>query len=73
MYSITSNVLPKVTPLPTTTTFIASMESAESSSDGYQTILMMLHGDRIDKIEPLWLETATRPWDPPLVHDSMCC
>ncbi|KAL1190917.1 hypothetical protein V5N11_025657 [Cardamine amara subsp. amara] len=69
MYSITSNVLSKVTTPPPT--IRASMDSAESNSDGYQNILMMRHGDRIDTIEPLWLRTAARPWDPPLVHDGM--
>lgn len=27
----------------------------------------MRHGDRIDNVEPLWITTAQRPWDPPLV------
>ncbi|ESQ44034.1 hypothetical protein EUTSA_v10006148mg [Eutrema salsugineum] len=68
MYTITSNVLAKGTPPPT---IRATMESANSNTDGYQNILMMRHGDRIDKVEPLWLDTAARPWDPPLVHDGI--
>ncbi|VVB06379.1 unnamed protein product [Arabis nemorensis] len=50
------------------------MESSSppnSNSDRYQNILMMRHGDRIDKIDPLWLDTAARPWDPPLVDDGL--
>ncbi|XP_023638259.1 uncharacterized protein LOC17885261 isoform X2 [Capsella rubella] len=69
MYTIASNVLTKVT--PAAGTIRATMESAKSNTDGYQNILMMRHGDRIDKIDPLWLDTAARPWDPPLVQDGM--
>jgi broad specificity phosphatase PhoE len=47
------------------------MDSANLNSDSYQNVLMMRHGDRIDKIDPLWLDTAARPWDPPLVQDGM--
>lgn len=64
-----SNVLPKVSPPPPT--IRAAMESANSNSGSYQNVLMMRHGDRIDKIDPLWLDTAARPWDPPLVQDGM--
>ncbi|XP_058757598.1 uncharacterized protein LOC131630875 [Vicia villosa] len=32
----------------------------------YQNVIVMRHSERIDNIEPLWLSTATRPWDPPL-------
>ncbi|XP_013589970.1 PREDICTED: uncharacterized protein LOC106298402 [Brassica oleracea var. oleracea] len=42
-----------------------------NTTDEYQNILMMRHGDRIDKINPLWLDTASRPWDPPLVQDGL--
>ncbi|KAE8038609.1 hypothetical protein FH972_011103 [Carpinus fangiana] len=28
----------------------------------------MRHGDRMDNFEPLWVTTAKRPWDPPLVE-----
>lgn len=31
-------------------------------------MIVMRHGDRIDNVEPLWITTAPRPWDPPLVH-----
>ncbi|PKI55055.1 hypothetical protein CRG98_024562 [Punica granatum] len=30
----------------------------------------MRHGDRIDNFEPLWVSTAARPWDPPLIQDG---
>ncbi|AEE80062.1 Phosphoglycerate mutase family protein [Arabidopsis thaliana] len=71
MYTtITSNVVSKVT--AAAATIRATMESAKSKNpDSYQNILMMRHGDRIDKIDPLWLDTAARPWDPPLVQDGM--
>ncbi|KAJ6709938.1 PHOSPHOGLYCERATE MUTASE FAMILY PROTEIN [Salix koriyanagi] len=35
-----------------------------------QNVVVMRHGDRIDSIEPLWVTTAARPWDPPLVEDG---
>ncbi|KAL1190916.1 hypothetical protein V5N11_025656 [Cardamine amara subsp. amara] len=49
------------------------MESSPESNidDGYQNIFVMRHGDRIDNIEPLWVSTAERPWDPPLFQDGM--
>ncbi|CAH2063386.1 unnamed protein product [Thlaspi arvense] len=67
MFSITSNVLPKVR----APRIRATMESANSNNDGYQNVLMMRHGDRIDQFQPLWLDSAPRPWDPPLVQDGM--
>ncbi|KAI6702770.1 hypothetical protein NL676_011906 [Syzygium grande] len=33
-----------------------------------QHVVVMRHGDRIDNFEPLWVSTAARPWDPPLVE-----
>lgn len=30
----------------------------------------MRHGDRIDSFEPLWVSTAARPWDPPLIEEG---
>ena len=67
---ITSNVLPKGTP---PTTIRATMESSAdlNTTDGYQNILMLRQGDRIDRINPLWPDTASRPWDPPLVQDGL--
>ncbi|KAL0663102.1 hypothetical protein Bca4012_099939 [Brassica carinata] len=49
------------------------MESSAdlNTTDGCQNILMLRHGDRIDKINPLWPDTASRPWDPPLVQDGL--
>ncbi|KAG9452261.1 hypothetical protein H6P81_005165 [Aristolochia fimbriata] len=31
-----------------------------------QHVIVMRHGDRMDNVEPLWVSTADRPWDPPL-------
>nr|DAD18439.1 TPA_asm: hypothetical protein HUJ06_019902 [Nelumbo nucifera] len=31
-----------------------------------QHVIVMRHGDRIDNFQPLWVATASRPWDPPL-------
>lgn len=36
----------------------------------YQNIIVMRHGDRIDNFDPLWISTAPRPWDPPLVQEG---
>ncbi|CAH8384123.1 unnamed protein product [Eruca vesicaria subsp. sativa] len=46
------------------------MESAKLNfnMNGHQNIIVMRHGDRADYCEPLWVTTAERPWDPPLVH-----
>ncbi|KAL0668418.1 hypothetical protein Bca4012_031122 [Brassica carinata] len=38
--------------------------------NGHQNIIVMRHGDRLDHCKPLWVSTAERPWDPPLVHDG---
>ncbi|ESQ44035.1 hypothetical protein EUTSA_v10006156mg [Eutrema salsugineum] len=49
------------------------MESAKPNMDiigGHQNVIVMRHGDRIDDFEPLWVSTAERPWDPPLLHDG---
>ncbi|CAH8307138.1 unnamed protein product [Eruca vesicaria subsp. sativa] len=43
------------------------MESDKSNVQGHQHVFMMRHGHRIDKFEPLWVSTAARPWDPPLL------
>ncbi|CAL5191821.1 unnamed protein product [Lathyrus oleraceus] len=34
----------------------------------YQNVVVMRHSERIDNVEPLWISTATRPWDPPLTQ-----
>ncbi|CAH2063384.1 unnamed protein product [Thlaspi arvense] len=47
-----------------------TMESPKCNNDGYQNIFVMRHGDRIDNFEPLWVSTAARPWDPPLIQDG---
>ncbi|KAJ4905317.1 Phosphoglycerate mutase family protein [Raphanus sativus] len=46
------------------------MESAKAKINGHQNVIVMRHGDRADKREPLWVVTAVRPWDPPLVHEG---
>lgn len=33
-----------------------------------QNAIVMRHGDRLDNVEPLWVSTAARPWDPPLAE-----
>ncbi|KAJ0255588.1 Phosphoglycerate mutase family protein [Hirschfeldia incana] len=50
---------------------MASSANSNTTTDGYQNILMMRHGDRMDKVNPVWLDTAPRPWDPPLVEDGL--
>lgn len=35
-----------------------------------QYVVVMRHGDRIDSFEPLWVSTAARPWDPPLIEEG---
>ena len=46
------------------------MEFAKAKINGYQNVIVMRHGDRADRCEPLWVSNAVRPWDPPLVHDG---
>ncbi|XAR54173.1 hypothetical protein NMG60_11029195 [Bertholletia excelsa] len=45
-----------------------SSGTAAGSSQFYQHIIVMRHGDRIDNFDPKWTSTAAKPWDPPLVH-----
>ncbi|XP_002876554.2 uncharacterized protein LOC9312622 [Arabidopsis lyrata subsp. lyrata] len=52
------------------TTQRKAMESAKSNIQGYQNVIVMRHGDRLDNFEPLWTSTAARPWDPPLAQDG---
>lgn len=54
------------------------MDSSETCDNGnheaphpYQNVVVMRHGDRIDNFVPLWISTAARPWDPPLVEAGM--
>ncbi|KAK7277112.1 hypothetical protein RIF29_18262 [Crotalaria pallida] len=49
---------------------IQSNKMDSSPPEFYQNVVVMRHGDRIDNIEPLWVSTATRPWDPPLAHEG---
>ena len=46
-----------------------SSESQENhQQQQHQNVVVMRHGDRKDNFEPLWMTTAERPWDPPLVE-----
>ncbi|KAL2336868.1 hypothetical protein Fmac_011314 [Flemingia macrophylla] len=36
--------------------------------DSYQNVVVMRHGERFDNLEPSWVATAARPWDPPLAE-----
>ncbi|PON70220.1 Histidine phosphatase [Trema orientale] len=36
-----------------------------------QNVVVMRHGDRLDHFEPLWVSTAARPWDPPLLESGL--
>ncbi|KAJ4896268.1 Phosphoglycerate mutase family protein [Raphanus sativus] len=40
------------------------------TTDSYQHVFVMNHGDRLDNLDPHWAETAARPWDPPLFLNS---
>ncbi|CAM8935478.1 unnamed protein product [Rhodiola kirilowii] len=42
--------------------------SAEGSREFRQNVIVMRHGDRMDNFEPMWILTAERPWDPPLIE-----
>ncbi|XP_061348812.1 uncharacterized protein LOC133294183 [Gastrolobium bilobum] len=42
----------------------------DQTPEFYQNVVVMRHGDRIDNFEPLWVSTATQPWDPPLVQQG---
>ncbi|KAK9749184.1 hypothetical protein RND81_02G107800 [Saponaria officinalis] len=35
-----------------------------------QNVIVMRHGDRRDNFDPTWVNTAARPWDPPLVDEG---
>lgn len=40
------------------------------AADFHQNVVVMRHGDRIDNFEPMWILTAARPWDPPLIDQG---
>ncbi|RZC69162.1 hypothetical protein C5167_032285 [Papaver somniferum] len=42
--------------------------ASDSNGEQIQHIVVMRHGDRIDNVEPLWISTAKRPFDPPLAE-----
>ncbi|KAF4402353.1 hypothetical protein CsatB_003328 [Cannabis sativa] len=43
----------------------------QGSPSRYQNVVVMRHGDRMDNFVPLWVSTATRPWDPPLFESGL--
>ncbi|RDX78108.1 hypothetical protein CR513_41664 [Mucuna pruriens] len=47
-----------------------SSSAGPQSPEFYQNVVVMRHGDRIDNFETMWVSTATRPWDPPLVEQG---
>ncbi|KAF2607474.1 hypothetical protein F2Q68_00045149 [Brassica cretica] len=71
MYSLRSNILLAIRlTLHIKKKKRREMESAKSNINGHQNVIVMRHGDRMDRFEPLWASTAERPWDPPLIHDG---
>ncbi|ESW06501.1 hypothetical protein PHAVU_010G053300 [Phaseolus vulgaris] len=44
--------------------------SGVAAPEFYQNVVVMRHGDRIDNFEPMWVSSATRPWDPPLIQQG---
>ncbi|CAJ1948145.1 unnamed protein product [Sphenostylis stenocarpa] len=44
--------------------------SGVAAPEFYQNVVVMRHGDRMDNFEPMWVATATRPWDPPLIQQG---
>ncbi|KDP28839.1 hypothetical protein JCGZ_14610 [Jatropha curcas] len=48
--------------------YSAAEITSGSRHEFYQNVVVMRHGDRIDNFDPLWVSTAARPWDPPLVE-----
>lgn len=36
----------------------------------HQNVIVMRHSERLDNVEPLWVSTAARPWDPPLTQSG---
>ncbi|KAL5723922.1 hypothetical protein ACHQM5_007256 [Ranunculus cassubicifolius] len=43
------------------------VDQTQFPSQHLQNVIVMRHGDRIDNAEPMWITTAQRPYDPPLV------
>lgn len=35
-----------------------------------QVLLVMRHGLRQDEVDPSWVQSAERPWDPPLAEEG---
>ncbi|XP_058736804.1 uncharacterized protein LOC131609164 [Vicia villosa] len=49
----------------------AKMDSKENQHPVmYQNVIVMRHSERLDNVEPTWVSTATRPWDPPLTQSG---
>ncbi|TKY68955.1 Histidine phosphatase superfamily, clade-1 [Spatholobus suberectus] len=49
---------------------VGAAQSQTPPPEFYQNVVVMRHGDRIDNFDALWVSTATRPWDPPLVQQG---
>ncbi|XP_022769658.1 uncharacterized protein LOC111313260 [Durio zibethinus] len=47
-----------------------AMDSSETKAY-YQNVVVMRHGDRLDNFDAKWVQTAERPWDPPLTQDGL--
>ena len=47
-----------------------SSGTATQIPDFYQNVVVMRHGDRNDNVDPVWISTAARPWDPPLAKEG---
>ncbi|KAK3195145.1 hypothetical protein Dsin_026455 [Dipteronia sinensis] len=50
--------------------FKSEKENMESQKS-HQNVVVMRHGDRADNVEPMWVSSAARPWDPHLVNDGL--
>ncbi|KZV41593.1 hypothetical protein F511_15362 [Dorcoceras hygrometricum] len=48
---------------------MGSAEASTKPTELFQNVVVMRHGDRLDNSDPAWINTAARPWDPPL-NDS---
>ncbi|GAA0148998.1 hypothetical protein LIER_36844 [Lithospermum erythrorhizon] len=49
----------------------STRSSSPSHPMSYQHVVIMRHGDRADFVDPTWVDTATRKWDPELVTQGI--
>ena len=68
LYNTTFPPKPPQSELTSTKTTMDHTSPENNDAKHLQNVVVMRHGDRIDNFEPLWITTATRPWDPPLVE-----